>query len=156
MFIFCNAWCRYLQFCRWYGIIPFVCHLSNLRKLFKNEEIMGKNAISWFECNNMKMNNGNCHLLISGNKHKQMWVKRGSETIWENCHLMISRNKHKQMCVKRGSETIWEYNTVHFLVMTIDYDLVFQNQAIWSNNSIIDWFRRYWCSGDVYKCSINN
>ena len=48
----------------------------------------------------MKINNGKCYLLISGNKREQRWVKTGNETIWES-------------------------NTVHLLGMTIEYDLKF-------------------------------
>ena len=65
-------------------------------KLEKNGEI----AISHFQCNCMKMNNDKCHLLISGNKCEQVWVKTGNETIWES-------------------------NTFHLLGMTIEYDLKF-------------------------------
>ena len=52
----------------------------------------------------MKMDDDNCHFLISGNKHEQMWVKRGGETIWES-------------------------HTVHFWVMTIDYDPKFEKHV---------------------------
>ena len=48
----------------------------------------------------MKINNGKCYLLISGDKREQRWVKTGNETIWES-------------------------NTVHLLGMTIEYDLKF-------------------------------
>ena len=48
----------------------------------------------------MKINNGKCYLLISGNKREQRWVKTGNETIWES-------------------------NTVHLLGMTTEYDLKF-------------------------------
>ena len=49
----------------------------------------------------MKMNNHKCHLLISGNKNEQMWVKIESETVWES-------------------------NTIHLLGMAVDYDLTFE------------------------------
>lgn len=42
-------------------IASFVCDLHT-----------GEIAISWCECNYMKMNNEKCHLLISGNKDEQM------------------------------------------------------------------------------------
>lgn len=48
---------------------PFVCDQSIenlLRKLENNAEI----AISWFDCNYIKMNNDKCHLMILGNKHE--------------------------------------------------------------------------------------
>ena len=54
-------------------IASFVCDLHT-----------GEIAISWCECNYMKMNNEKCHLLISGNKDEQMWVKKGNKTIWNS------------------------------------------------------------------------
>ena len=38
---------------------------------WKNSEI----EITWFECNNMKLNTDNCHLLVSGHRYEEMWIK---------------------------------------------------------------------------------
>ena len=85
------------SFCRWY----YVCDIS-LEDLVRKLENVGEIAISHFQCNYMKINNGKCYLLISGNKREQRWVKTGNETIWER-------------------------NTVHLLGMTIEYDLSLGN-----------------------------
>ena len=39
-------------------------------------------AITWFECNNMKQNIYQCHLLVSGPIYEEMWVKVGKDRIW--------------------------------------------------------------------------
>ena len=41
-------------------------------------------AIAWFEMNCMKLNTDKCHLLISGNKNKQMWEKLDRDIFWES------------------------------------------------------------------------
>ena len=38
-------------------------------------------AIEWFETNNMKLNKDKCHLLVSGHKFENVWVKMGDENI---------------------------------------------------------------------------
>ena len=38
-------------------------------------------AIEWFETNNMKLNKDKCHLLVSGQKYGNVWVKMGDEKI---------------------------------------------------------------------------
>ena len=39
-------------------------------------------AIEWFENNSMKLNQGKCHLLVSGFKYKKVWLKIGKTKIW--------------------------------------------------------------------------
>ena len=34
-------------------------------------------AIEWFECNDMKLNQDKCHLLISEHKYESVWVNIG-------------------------------------------------------------------------------
>ena len=88
---------------------PFVCDLSIetvLSKLENNSEI----AISWFECNYMKMNSDKCHLLIGGKKYEHIWAKIGKDIIWEsnNVRLLgitidneLKFEKHlEELCVK--------------------------------------------------------
>ena len=41
-------------------------------------------TLKCFEDNNMKMNSGKCHLVVSGNKHEHMWVKIGDDQILES------------------------------------------------------------------------
>ena len=39
-------------------------------------------ATEWFESNYMKLNQGKCHLLVSGYKHGNIWVRIGAVKIW--------------------------------------------------------------------------
>ena len=41
-------------------------------------------AIEWFESNSMKLNQGRCHLLVSGYKHENIWAQIGEVKIWES------------------------------------------------------------------------
>ena len=41
-------------------------------------------AVEWFENNFKKLNQGKCHLLVSGHKHETAWVKIGETKIWES------------------------------------------------------------------------
>ena len=41
-------------------------------------------AVEWFEKNVMKLNEDQCHLLVSGHKHESVWAKIGEMKIWEN------------------------------------------------------------------------
>ena len=38
-------------------------------------------AIEWFENDHMKLNQENCHLLVSGHKHENIWAKVGQTKI---------------------------------------------------------------------------
>ena len=46
---------------------PFVCNQS-IEEVLSKLEINAEIAISWFECNYMKMNSDKCHLILAGNK----------------------------------------------------------------------------------------
>ena len=54
--------------------------------------------------NEIKLNTDKCHLLVTGNKYEQIWVKLGEEKIWEN-------------------------NTVKLLGVTIDRQLKFDSHV---------------------------
>ena len=41
-------------------------------------------AIEWFENNYMKLNEGKCHLLVSGFKHEVLWANIAGKRIWES------------------------------------------------------------------------
>ena len=41
-------------------------------------------AIEWFETNDMKLNKDKCHLLVSGHKYENVWVKMEDEKNWES------------------------------------------------------------------------
>ena len=38
-------------------------------------------ALTWFECNNMKLNTDKCHLLFSGNHNEEIFTKIGGDII---------------------------------------------------------------------------
>ena len=47
----------------------------------------------------MKLNQGKCHLLVSGYKHENVWAQIGDEKIWESnkqklLGFQIDRNLH--------------------------------------------------------------
>ena len=45
--------------------------LNALTKRLKQDSFL---AIEWFENNNMKLNQGKCHLLLSGYKNENVWA----------------------------------------------------------------------------------
>ena len=47
------------------------CAKNVLETLKPNSEL----AIAWFEMNYIKLNTDKSHLLMSGNKNKQLWAK---------------------------------------------------------------------------------
>ena len=55
--------------------------LNNLIQRFEQDAFL---AIEWFESNDMKLNKNKCHLLVSGRKYENVWVKMGDEKVWEN------------------------------------------------------------------------
>ena len=69
-------------------------------------------AIEWFKNNDLKLNKDQCHLLISGNKYGNLWVKMGKENIWRNANqrlLEMGIEKHlnfndyiPSLCKKAG------------------------------------------------------
>ena len=67
---------------------PFICDYdlkSILEKLEQNSEL----AILWFENNYMKLNTDKCHLLVSGYRFEELWVKIGNDTIWETKNVKL-------------------------------------------------------------------
>ena len=55
--------------------------LSNLLRRLEHDSLL---AIEWFQNNYMKLNEGKCHLLISGYKHEVIWANVGENKIWES------------------------------------------------------------------------
>ena len=56
----------------------------NLENLLRRLEHDSHLAIEWFKQNYMKLNEGKCHLLISGSKHEVLWANIGGKKIWES------------------------------------------------------------------------
>ena len=52
--------------------------LENLLKRLEHDSAL---AIEWFENNYMKLNEGKCHLLVSGFKHEVLWANIGGKRI---------------------------------------------------------------------------
>ena len=46
---------------------------SNLKSVLETLEHNSELGTAWFEMNYMKLHTDKCHLLISGNKNKQIW-----------------------------------------------------------------------------------
>ena len=59
------------------------CDMS-LENLLRRLEHDSHLAIVWFQQNYMKLNEGKCHLLISGFKHEIIWANVGGKKIWES------------------------------------------------------------------------
>ena len=62
---------------------PYVCD-DNLQVVLEKLEHHSDIAISWFECNYMKLNTDKCHLLVSGHRHEHMCIRVGQDKIWED------------------------------------------------------------------------
>ena len=45
------------------------------------------------QTNNMKLNKNKCHLLVSGHKYENVWVKLGDEKIWKSTKPKLLRIK---------------------------------------------------------------
>ena len=52
-------------------------------------EINADLAVSWFESNYMKLNSDKCHLLVSGHKHEQTFIKINSDIIWQSREVKL-------------------------------------------------------------------
>ena len=89
------------------------CDMS-LENLLRRLEHDTPLAIEWFQHNYMKLNEGKCHLLISGWKHELIWANVGEKKIWETSEekllgLYIDRdlkfNSHvSKICANAGQK----------------------------------------------------
>ena len=55
--------------------------LENVLRRLEHDSLL---AIEWFQNNNMKLNEGKCHFLVSGFKHEAIWINIREEMIWES------------------------------------------------------------------------
>ena len=62
---------------------PYVCD-DNLQVVLEKLEHHSDIAISWFECNCMKLDTDKCHLLVLGHRYEDMWIRVGQDKIWED------------------------------------------------------------------------
>ena len=61
----------------------FVCD-KDLKTLISRLEHDSHLAIEWFESNYMKLNQGKCHLLVSGYKHENTWARIAEVKVWDS------------------------------------------------------------------------
>ena len=61
----------------------YVCD-KDLNTLINRLEHETALVVERFENNFMKLNQDNCHLLVSGHKHEAVWAKIGETKIWES------------------------------------------------------------------------
>ena len=69
---------------------------NDLNNLIKRVEHNAFLAIEWFETNNMKLNKDKCHLLVSGHKYENVWVKMGDEKNLGKCKIKINWNGNRK------------------------------------------------------------
>ena len=62
-------------------VCNFADDLNNLIKRLEHDAFL---VTEWFETSCMKLNKDKCHLLVSGHKYENVWVKIGDEKIWKN------------------------------------------------------------------------
>ena len=70
--------------------------LNNLIKRLEHDAFL---ATEWFETNNMKLNKDKCHLLDSGHKYDNVWVKMGDEKIWEKAKQNYLEWKYEEILI---------------------------------------------------------
>ena len=64
---------------------------NDLNNLIKRLEHVAFLATEWFETNIIKFNKDKCHLLVSGHKYENVWVKMGDEKIMESAKQKLLR-----------------------------------------------------------------
>ena len=70
------------EFCKFADDTTFFPCDKDVNTLISRLEHDNQLAIEWFESNYMKLNQGKCHLLVSGYKHGNIWVRIGAVKIW--------------------------------------------------------------------------
>ena len=78
--------------CNFADDTTFHMYDSSLEDLVNRLEHDANQAIEWFHCNYMKLNQDKCHLIISGHKSEAIWANIGQTKIWES-------KKHKLLDV---------------------------------------------------------
>ena len=61
-----------------------VCNFADVTTFFACEKGLNSLINRWFENSHMKLNQGKCHLLLSGNRFENIWAKIGLAKIWES------------------------------------------------------------------------
>ena len=91
----------------------YACDMD-LNSLIKRLEHNSSLTIEWFESNKMKLNQGKCHLLVSGYRNENTWTNIGNKKIWESSKqellsLDIDKNLNfnehvSPFCIKAGNK----------------------------------------------------
>ena len=85
---------------------------KDLPSVLRNLEYDTKSALTWFEVNYMKLNEGKCHFMLSGNTPEVLWTKVGEKVIWESSDekllglvmdKKLSFNRHLSILCKKVS-----------------------------------------------------
>ena len=74
---------EFAKVCKFADYTTFRVCDSDLKNPIKRLEHGAFLASEWFETNNMKLNKDKCHLLVSGHKYENVWVKMGDKQISE-------------------------------------------------------------------------
>ena len=72
------------QVCNFADDTTFYVYDKDLNTLINRLEHETALVVERFENNFMKLNQDNCHLLVSGHKHETVWAKIGETKIWES------------------------------------------------------------------------
>ena len=73
----------YTEVCNFADDTTFFACDKDLGSLINRLEHDSFLAVEWFQNNNMKLNEGKCHLLVGGYKHESISAKIGDARIWE-------------------------------------------------------------------------
>ena len=74
----------FTEVCNFADDTTFHACYNDLNNLIKRLEHNAFLAIEWFKTNNLKLNKDKYHVLVSGHKYENVWVKMGDEQIWES------------------------------------------------------------------------
>ena len=68
--------------CNVAGDTTFDIYDKDLNSFINRLEYDSYIATEWFENNSLKLNQDECHLLVSGFKYQNVWVKIGKTKTW--------------------------------------------------------------------------
>ena len=72
------------EVCNFSGDTTFHACNNYLQNFIKGLEHNPSLGIEWFETSSMKLNKDKCHILVSGYKYENVWVKMEDQKIWES------------------------------------------------------------------------
>ena len=93
---------------------PYVCN-ADIKTLIHNLESDIASAVSWFDANEMKLNESKCHFILATNSPEHFWIKVGEQVIWESrieklLGILIEKDlkfsKHVEKISKQAGEKV--------------------------------------------------